>query len=254
MAKRRRATRPRDARKRDATPADTARGAGRARVALRPTRPATTTLLLGGAALVGLVVAIGAVLGALGPQASPSPSSSAGPTAGPSSSLGPTASAGPTSGLIPAPGVPTADPSGAYPAIDGIRCDRLEQTAYHIHAHLTIRFDGDAQPVPASIGLRDTCPYWLHTHANAGVIHVEAPAEQAVTLGMFFDVWGVVLADRQVLDRALEPGEGLFVFVDGVRFDGDPRAIDLTNLLLIEIQLGPAPVTPLPFDWSSTSG
>jgi hypothetical protein len=150
--------------------------------------------------------------------------------------------------------VPTADTSGAYPAIDGIRCDRLEQTAYHLHAHLTIRFDGVPQVIPANVGFRGTCLYWLHTHRDAGVVHVEAPARQVVRLGMFFDVWGVVLADRQVLDRALESGEAIYVFVDGVRFDGDPRTIELSDLQLIEIQVGSEPVVPLPFDWSSATG
>ena len=246
MAKRRRATRPRDGRKRDATEPRIARTGTGHQTPARRTRPATTTLLLGGAALIAVFVVIGAVMGALGPQPSPSPS--------PSSSLEPTASAGPTATHLPAPGVPTADPSGAYPAIDGIRCDRLEQTAYHIHAHLTIRFDGQARAVPANIGIRDTCLYWLHTHRDAGVIHVEAPAEQVATLGMFFDVWGVVLADRQVLDRTLGPGEGLFVLIDGTRFNGDPRSIELSNLQMIEIQVGPAPLSPLPFDWSTATG
>jgi hypothetical protein len=134
-----------------------------------------------------------------------------------------------------------------------VRCDSLEQTAYHIHAHLALRFGGELQTVPANIGIRDTCLYWLHMHRDAGIVHVEAPATQVFTLGAFFDVWGQVLADRQVLDRPLEPNEGIYVLVDGERYNDDPRAIVLTDRLKIEIQIGTAPLQPLPYEFSPDS-
>jgi hypothetical protein len=206
----------------------------------RRTRP--VTLLLGAFALLAVGVVVGAVVSSFDESSSPTP--------GPAVFLGPTSTPGPPASLIPAPGVPTADPSGVYPPISVVGCDTLEQTAYHIHAHLTLRFGGELHAVPANIGIRGTCFYWLHTHRNAGVIHVEAPGEQVITLGQFFDVWGEVLADRQVLDRPLQPNEGLYVFVDGQRYQGDPRAIVLTDLLSIEIQVGTAPFQPLPYEFS----
>jgi len=208
----------------------------------RPPRARPITLLLGAFALV----AVGVVVGALVSSFDKSPS----PTPGPTVSLGPIATPGPPATLIPAPGVATSDPSGRYPAISSVGCDTLEQTAYHIHAHLTIRYGGELHVVPANIGIRDTCLYWLHTHHDSGIVHVEAPDEQVFTLGQFFDVWGEVLADRQVLDRPLEPNEGIYVFVDGQRYKGDPRAIVLSDLLNIEIQVGTAPFQPLPYEFS----
>lgn len=200
------------------------------------------TLLLGALAVVGIVLVVGAVAASLGGSSTE--------TRGPTVSLGPTTTPGPPATLLPAAGVPTADPSGNYPSISGVRCDSLEQTAYHIHAHLSVRIGGELLTVPANIGVRDTCLYWLHTHRDAGIIHVEAPAQQLFTLGAFFDVWGQVLADRQVLDRPLQPNEGIYVFVDGQRHEGDPRAIVLTDRLKIEIQIGPAPLQPLPYEFS----
>jgi hypothetical protein len=188
------------------------------------------------------VVAIALVMtGVFPPRPRPSPSVAASAT--------PVVSLGPPASLIPAPGFPSARPDGSYPSISRIGCDALEQTAFHIHAHLAIRFGGELHSVPEGIGVRETCLYWIHTHANNGVIHVEAPRDVAPTIGKFFDIWGEVLAPRQVIDRPLEPNEGLFVFVDGRRYDGDPRGIALTDRMIVEIQVGIAPFEPLPYEW-----
>ena len=208
----------------------TARGAGTSRPVL---------LAAGAVGILAVIVIVGVLLANSGPVPSPSPSTA----------LGPTATIGPPASLIAAPVLPTADASGAYPPISGVRCDLLEQTAYHIHAHVAIRFGGELHAVPADIGIRDTCLYWLHTHRDSGIIHVEAPAETSFTLGQFFAVWGQVLAPRQVLDRPLTAFEGIYVFVDRVRYDGDPRAIVLSDLENIEIQVGTAPFQPLPYDF-----
>ena len=238
MAKRRRAHPPGGVANRVA-PSRPAVGARR-REPPRPPRARPITLLLAAFALLALVVMVSLVVSSFNPYAS----------ATPSTVLGPTATPGPPATLIPAPVVPTADSSGKYPPISGVGCDTLEQTAYHIHAHLVLRFGGELHVVPANIGIRDTCFYWLHTHRDAGIVHVEAPGEQIFTLGQFFDAWGEALAERQVLDRPLEPNEGIYVFVDGQRHEGDPRAIVLSNLLKIEIQVGTAPFQPLPYQFS----
>ncbi len=60
--------------------------------------------------------------------------------------------------------------NSAYPPVDGIYCDALEQTAYHIHAHLTIYIDGKPVSIPQGIGIApdQSCLYWLHTHTVVG--------------------------------------------------------------------------------------
>ncbi|HEY6411920.1 MAG TPA: hypothetical protein VIY29_31055, partial [Ktedonobacteraceae bacterium] len=35
-----------------------------------------------------------------------------------------------------------------YPPVDNIYCDTQEQTAFHIHAHLTMYINGQALPLP----------------------------------------------------------------------------------------------------------
>src|SRR5919108_60533 len=79
----------------------------------------------------------------------------------------------------------------AYPPVDGIYCDALEQTAYHIHAHLTIYIDGKQVAIPQGIGIASdqSCFHWLHTHPSDGVVHIEFPKQGSPTLGNFLDIW-----------------------------------------------------------------
>ncbi len=148
--------------------------------------------------------------------------------------------------------------------IDGIQCNSSEQVAYHIHTHLAVYVNGRLRPVPAGIGIvvpiaqqttagpfygASRCYYWLHVHAQDGVIHVESPVVQAYTLGQFFDLWDQPLNAGQV-----GPVSGpLTVFVDGRRYLGDPRAIPLESHEDIQIDVGAPEIPPQPVNWSVTS-
>lgn len=84
-----------------------------------------------------------------------------------------------------------------YSAIDGIPCETREYGTFHIHAHLDVFVNGQPLTVPQYIGIMTggpqsqqvSCLYWLHTHDDSGVIHIEAPEEKNFTLGQFIDVW-----------------------------------------------------------------
>lgn len=88
-------------------------------------------------------------------------------------------------------GTHTSASNSAYPLTDGIPCDSLEHTTVHYHLHVSIYIDGKATQIPQNVGIADdqSCYYWLHTHDATGIIHVEAPSEQDLTLGNFFDIW-----------------------------------------------------------------
>src|SRR5581483_2066788 len=93
------------------------------------------------------------------------------------------------------------------------------------------------------------CYYWLHVHAQDGVIHVESPVVQTYTLGQFFDLWGQPLSSSQV-----GPASGpLTVFVDGRPYPGDPRAIPLVSHEDIQLDVGTPRPPPRPVDWAPTS-
>lgn len=75
-------------------------------------------------------------------------------------------------------------------AIDGISCDKSEHLVYHTHSHLDMFVNGMPYVVPSGIGIKPSqCLFWLHTHAEDGVIHVESPEDRIMNLGQFFDIW-----------------------------------------------------------------
>jgi hypothetical protein len=74
--------------------------------------------------------------------------------------------------------------------IDGIECGEVEQFAFHIHTQFNITIDNQSYPIPAGIGIiPNNCIYWLHTHDDSGVIHIESPVKEAFTLGQFLHIW-----------------------------------------------------------------
>lgn len=145
---------------------------------------------------------------------------------------------------------------GASADVHGIKCEQGEQLGYHIHAHLTIIQDGQERNVPANIGIKDTCLYWLHTHDETGVIHIEAPASkknQTFTLGDFFDVWakskpddGIKLDSRHVATFDVGSGKQLVMYVDGQPYTGDPRKIELKAHTQVVLVIQPPPIDKPP--------
>lgn len=134
--------------------------------------------------------------------------------------------------------------------VDGIKCEGREQLAYHIHQHLFILVDGNSQTVPAYVGipggpLLPKCVYWLHTHDESGVIHVESPVQALYTLGQFFDIWGQPLNRASIATHPVAGGR-LSVFVDGNQYSGNPRNIPLKEHTQIVLEIG-QPVPPPQF-------
>jgi hypothetical protein len=97
--------------------------------------------------------------------------------------------------------------------VDGIGCDAVMDTSYHIHIHLDI-YDknGHQLQLPWGIGIvpphgfdslhnavqTGKCYYDLHTHDLDGVIHYETADHKNLTLGTFFDIWGMPLSQTNV--------------------------------------------------------
>ncbi|MEA2687696.1 MAG: hypothetical protein QOD51_303 [Candidatus Eremiobacteraeota bacterium] len=142
--------------------------------------------------------------------------------------------------------------SAAVPAgqtVDGIRCDQMEGSVLHIHQHLEIRDHGKPVRVPDDVGrpIVGQCLYWLHTHTPDGIVHIEAPGFHTFTLGNFFDVWGEPLTKTDVAGAKTKKKERVVTWVDGSRYTGDPRKIELTQHLDVTIEVGPPYAKPAPF-------
>ena len=89
-------------------------------------------------------------------------------------------------------GIPNADPVGGFgETVSAVSCDfGGHDAAYHIHAQLTVILpSGVTAQVPANIGVKEQCMYWLHTHELDGKLHVEAPDETVATLADFLEIW-----------------------------------------------------------------
>jgi len=105
----------------------------------------------------------------------------------------------------------------AAPTIDSIACNSREQAAFHIHAHLDIIINGVYFLVPSQIGIPGNCFYWLHTHDESGIVHIEAPMYRDFTLGQFFDIWGKKLSNDQIFTYVASANNPLNVYINGTK-------------------------------------
>ena len=146
--------------------------------------------------------------------------------------------------------------------VDGVQCQTNEQLVLHVHTHLTIFVNGKAQLIPYGIGIpgfqavstaqgpfvqTGSCFYWLHVHANDGIIHIESPStSDSFTLGQLFQEWGVPLSKTQV-----GPATGnvtVFFTSPGQKpklYNGDPSNLPLGNHYQIQLNVGTPIVAPV---------
>jgi len=154
-------------------------------------------------------------------------------------------------GVALLPALSAAADAPAPAPVDGIRCDQMEGAVFHIHQHLAIFDHGKAVLVPSDIGrpVAAGCLYWLHTHTNDGIIHVESPAFKTFTLGQLFDIWGQPLTATNVAGVKVPKGQ-IRVYVNGAQYKGDPRKIELAQHTDIAIEAGSPFHDPQAFsDW-----
>ena len=126
-------------------------------------------------------------------------------------------------------------------AISGIECNRSEQLNFHIHSGLDIFIDGVQQQVPSNIVILSSpsCLYWLHTHSENGIIHIEGPEAREFTLGQFLDIWQQTGNSTAFFDSV--SGMPVTAYVDGQRFEGDYRTIPLESLRSVVLAYGTPP-------------
>jgi hypothetical protein len=171
----------------------------------------------------------------------------------------PQQAARPTLAAVPTP-LGSTTSSGPLPPINGISCDALESTIVHIHAHLAIFVNGEEEQVPLGIGIGQpwqvsdsdegpfvedgTCFYWIHTHTEDGIVHIESPQRRRFSLGDFFAIWQMPLSENQV-----GPAQGpVITYVNGQRTNTAPQDVTLLPHERIQLDVG-TDVPPYPFDF-----
>jgi hypothetical protein len=140
----------------------------------------------------------------------------------------------------------SASSSTNAPVVNDISCDTMEHFKMHIHAHLDIFINGEAYPVPSNIGIiPNQCIYWLHTHDDTGVIHIESPEDRDFTIGEFFDIWREKLSNSQIFDNTVgeNVNNALNVYINGkkVTAGSDLRQIPINSHDEITIVYGTPP-------------
>jgi hypothetical protein len=153
--------------------------------------------------------------------------------------------------------------------VDGIQCNAGEQTVTHVHTHLTVFVNGKARVIPYGVGIpgaeavatpkgafveTGSCFYWLHTHQEDGVIHIESPStSDTFTLGQFFAEWGQPLSKTQI-----GPATGkltVFFTAPGKKvgiYKGNPANLPLGNHYQIQVDVGTPIVKPVDItSWGS---
>jgi hypothetical protein len=163
-------------------------------------------------------------------------------------------------------GTPLADPNTGLTGapVDGVSCNSQEQTVYHHHTHLAIFINGQPRAVPLAIGFvppaqvanttggkfaeGTSCLYWLHVHAQDGIVHIESPLVKTYLLAQFFGIWHQPLSSTQI-----GPNKGhVTATVNGKTWTGDPGQIPLNEDTQIVLNLGGPVVAPPPIVWSGT--
>lgn len=145
---------------------------------------------------------------------------------------------------------------GQGETVHGLQCGAMAGETYHIHIQLSLYVNGVQLAIPKAIGVKKPlsingfvynadkdnggCYYWVHTHDASGIIHVEPPMEVQVTLGQLFDLWGMPLSST----GAAGYHGTVTTFLDGKKYDGDPRAIVFQRHQQIALEVGTPIVTP----------
>jgi hypothetical protein len=139
---------------------------------------------------------------------------------------------------------------GQGQTIDGtLNCLKTVGGPGHHHAHISLFVDGQQLAIPRGIGMfqpdhnnfiyHQTCLYFLHTHDDTGIVHMEPRVGQgSFKLGNVFDMWGEPLTSSNVAGYTGQQT----IIVDGVTYTGNPRLIQLAPYMQITLEVG----TPLP--------
>ena len=143
--------------------------------------------------------------------------------------------------------------NAAYPPVDSIFCDQLEQTAVHYHALVYIYINGQQVQIPQGVGIASdsSCYYWMHTHDTTGVVHMEAPSGRDFTLGNFLDIWSTKFTQLGYRNE-LSSAAGWTVYIGSQKYNGDFHNIVLKSHMIVTLAYNSPCVKPNTiFNWGT---
>ncbi len=118
-------------------------------------------------------------------------------------------------------------------SIGGIQCDKMEHIVFHNHTKLVVKIQNKTQNIPGGLGIiPNNCIFWLHTHDESGIIHIESPFKQTYTLGQFLTIWKTFDNSSSFINNlsAVSSNNTINIFNNGVAID--PSSIDFNSISL----------------------
>jgi len=124
----------------------------------------------------------------------------------------------------------------------------IAQNGIHWHTELNINILGQAQDIPAGIGLEKLPHQPLHTHDSDNIIHSEFSRivrKDDIRLGEFFKIWGKQFNKNCIFDKCLGLEGQLKMLVNGkenndfenyIMKDGDKIEIIFEKPVLSEVK------------------
>jgi hypothetical protein len=134
--------------------------------------------------------------------------------------------------------------------IDGVSCRKALSSIWHHHVHLSLFVNGTQYAIPRGTGMKNPhhgkfiyhadCFYFLHTHDETGIIHIEPPNGNVFGLHQYFAIWGMPLSTTNVAGY-----QGtVTVFVNGTQQNVDPNTLKFNPYDQITLEVGNPVVTP----------
>jgi hypothetical protein len=134
--------------------------------------------------------------------------------------------------------------------VDGVNCRKALSSIYHHHVHLSLFVSGVQYAIPRGTGMKNPgksnfiyhadCFYFLHTHDETGIIHIEPPNGNVFGLHQYFGEWGMPLSTTNVAGYQ----GAVTVFVNGVQQNVDPNTLKFHPYDQITLEVGTPLVTP----------
>jgi hypothetical protein len=137
---------------------------------------------------------------------------------------------------------------GQGQSIQGINCRKELLNKFHHHVQLSMFVNGEEIALPKGTGMKNPghnqfiyhadCFYFLHTHDQTGIIHIEPRTETTYTLKNYFAVWGMPLSTNGFAGYTGQ----VAVYINGTLQPGlDPTTVTLTPFELITLVIGTPP-------------
>lgn len=91
--------------------------------------------------------------------------------------------------------------------VDEVNIVGHQNLAYHYHADLEIKINGQNYEIPADVGISPGVMKPVHTHDTTGELHIEGVCIRDYTLEDFFRVWGQTFSSECIFNNCADSGE-----------------------------------------------